>query len=65
MTKNEGAILSAYTGIMLCDFKDMHEYAEKVLGRPIWTHEFGSDAVANALKIASEKDFLLVMGSLK
>ena len=39
MTKREGAILSAYTGCLLCDFNDFHKYIEELLGRPVFTHE--------------------------
>ena len=40
MTKEEGLILSAYTGNLLVpDFADVHEFIEKLLGRPVWTHE--------------------------
>lgn len=36
-----GAVLSAYTGVLLCEFCDMHEYIQHVFGRPVWTHEMG------------------------
>jgi hypothetical protein len=58
MTKREAAIVSAYTGILLGSFSDLHEYAEEVLRRPVWTHEFGSQGVADELKVASRPDFL-------
>lgn len=29
MTKQEAIIVSAYTGFLMCDFGDMHEYIEK------------------------------------
>ncbi len=29
MTKNEGAIISAYTGKLIGNFDDFHAYAEK------------------------------------
>ena len=35
MTKQEKVIVSAYTGVLMCDFSDMHEYIEKVMGRPV------------------------------
>ena len=41
MTKNEAVIISAYTGYLLTDnFSDVHAFCEKLLGRPIFTHEF-------------------------
>lgn len=39
MTKQERVIVSAYTGFLMCNFGDMHEYIEKIMGRPVWTHE--------------------------
>ena len=58
MTKQEKLIVSAYTGILMTDFSDLHEFAEKKLGRPIWTHEFAEESVMNALKDAVRIDFL-------
>ena len=43
MTKHEAIVVSAYTGFLMCDFSDVHEYIQKKLGRPIWTHEFAMD----------------------
>lgn len=41
MTHKEAVILSAYTGFLLVpDFKDVHRFCEKLLGRAIFTHEF-------------------------
>ena len=31
MTKNEGAIISAYTGKLIGSFDDFHAYAEKTI----------------------------------
>jgi hypothetical protein len=57
MTKREGAIISAYTGIMIGSFSDMHEYAEEKLARPIFTHEFANEALVKELKNAAKEDF--------
>jgi len=58
MTKREAAIVSAYTGIMLGSFADMHEYAEELFGRPVFTHEFGSKDVVDQLKELAKPDFI-------
>lgn len=58
MTKDEAAIVSAYTGVMLGKFSDMQKYAERVLGRPVWTHEFASEHVVDELKAATRPDFM-------
>lgn len=46
-TKEQAIIISGYTGIMACKFGDLQEDVEKRLGRPVWTHEFGSEAGLN------------------
>ena len=62
MTKREGCVLTAYTGLSLASsFYDFHKYAEELLGRPIFNHEFGNEDVAKEIKKASEKDFLEIM----
>jgi len=33
--------LTLESGISCCPFGDMHREAERLLGHPIWTHEFG------------------------
>lgn len=44
MTKQEAILISAYTGVLLTkSFSDVHGFCEKLLGRPIFTHEFASE----------------------
>ena len=64
MTKLEGAIISAFTGNLCCNFNEMHKYAEEKLGRPVFTHEFASKEVANKLKEKARPDFLALMEGL-
>ena len=56
MNKREAAIVSAYTGYLIGDFGDMHQYVEKLLGRPIWTHEFPD--VKEEMKAKAKPDFI-------
>lgn len=58
MTKREAAIVSAYTGYLIGEFSDFHAYAEEVMGRPIFTHEFPN--IADELKEKSKKDFMSI-----
>lgn len=58
MTKREAAIVSAYTGIMLGEFSDMHKYVEEILGRPVFTHEFPS--FSREIKESAKKDFMSI-----
>ena len=64
MTKNEGAIISAYTGKMIGDFGDFHAYAEKKMGRPILIFEFAQEKIWKELKEKTETDFLKVVRNL-
>lgn len=58
MTKREAAIVSAYTGYLIGEFSDFQSYAEGVMGRPIFTHEF--PYIAEELKDKSKKDFMSI-----
>lgn len=58
MTKEEKLIVSAYTGILMCDFSDLHEYIEKLLGRPVFTHELADKEVWKEIKNKCKPDFL-------
>jgi hypothetical protein len=61
LTKRQSAIIGAYTGVTAGPFSAIHEYAEEVLGRPIWTHEFASRQVMEELKSASFDDFMSIV----
>lgn len=39
MTKREAIVLSAFTGVLLCDFDDYHQYVEKLFGCSLSTGE--------------------------
>jgi hypothetical protein len=58
LTKEQAATIGAYTGVTCGNFADIHEYAEKLLGRPIWTHEFAREELADELREKSKEDFL-------
>lgn len=61
MTKNEAAIIMAYTGqVMLTgdDFDIFHRYIQKILKRPVFTHELGNESVWDEIKEKSKNDFL-------
>ena len=60
MTHREKVIVSAYTGILMCDFSDVHEYIEKILRRPVWTHELADKKIQDEIKAASKSDFLTI-----
>lgn len=60
LTKEQSAIISAYTGFLAGNFSDMHEYIEKVMKRPVFTHEMASPAFMDQLRQASKEDFLSI-----
>jgi hypothetical protein len=59
MTNEEKAIVMAYTGVcMLTEtkFHIFHEYVEKLMGRPVYTHELGF--LADEIKEKAKDDFI-------
>lgn len=61
MTKEEAAIVSAYTGILIGEFSDLHEYIEKILCRPVFTHELANKVVVAEIKEKSRNDFINII----
>jgi hypothetical protein len=60
MTAYEAAVVSAYTGVLIGSFDEIHRYAESIMGRPIYTHEFACKDFVNSLKQKSRSDFLSI-----
>jgi len=60
MTKDEAKVVMAYTGISIGEFSEFHGYAEELLGRPIFTHEFGSPSVMMEIKEKAREDFIML-----
>ena len=58
MTKQEKIIVSAYTGTLMYDFGDVHEYIERKLGRPVYTHELVDKNIWKEIEEKSKEDFL-------
>jgi hypothetical protein len=58
LTKEQAAVIGAYTGIACGPFSDIQEYVEKLLERPVFTHEFASKELSNEIKRKSKPDFL-------
>ena len=66
MTKYEAVVIETYTGIVMLtgyDRKYAYEYAEKLLGFPIFTHEFPK--YADKLKELSKPDFIEICRKLE
>lgn len=60
MTTAEKVVVSAYTGYLMCDFYFVHQYIERVMGRPVYTHEMGTDDFEKALREKVKPDFLKI-----
>ena len=60
LTKEQAAIIGAFTGVAVGSFGDIQEYAERLLGRPLWTHEFASKELAAELREAARPDLLAI-----
>ncbi len=60
LTEEQAAVVCAYSGILCGSMAAFHQYAERKLDRPIFTHEFASDSTWAELKEASRADFLSI-----
>ena len=59
MTKEECAIVTIYTGVAMLkgdDLEYLYRYAEKLMERPVFTHELA--ALADELKKRAKPDFI-------
>lgn len=51
MKHAEAVLVSAYTGVLLAkNFADVQMFRERLLERPIFTHEFGDEAVQKRIR---------------
>lgn len=60
LTKEHAAIIGAHTGLLAGPFSEMHEYIEKIMGRPVFTHELANDKTVAEIKQKSKADFLAI-----
>lgn len=58
MTAQEAAVVSAYTGFLLGDFATMHQYVEKIMERPVYTHEMGDQRITGEIRQRAKADFV-------
>ena len=60
MTLKERVIIETYTGYCMTDSEERNEvykYMEKLLGRPVFTHELGSKEIQEQLREKALPDF--------
>jgi hypothetical protein len=60
LTREQAAIIGAYTGITCGPFADVHQKAEQLFGRPIWTHQFADKELMTELRALARPDFLAI-----
>ena len=60
MTNKEKIVVSAYTGVLMCDFNEMHRYIEEKLKRPVLTHELRDEKIIEKIRDAARNDFLSI-----
>lgn len=58
MTKQERLIVSAYTGVLMCEPSEFNRYVEQLLHRPVFTHELANADVWKEIKEKSRPAFL-------
>jgi hypothetical protein len=62
LTMEQAVVVSAYTGFLVCPFDQMHAEIEKRLGRPVWTHEMGSEKfMDDQVRPAFKADFVAML----
>ena len=61
ITDEQGIIITAYTGVLMCDFAAFHLAVQAKLGRPVWSHEFAVREVADEIKAAFREDFMAIL----
>lgn len=62
LTVGQAVVITAFTGISTGHASEFHSYAERKLGRPIFTHEMAAKEFWAELKDASRSDFLELCG---
>ncbi len=60
LTKEQAAIVGAFTGFTAGPFGDIREYAERKLGEPLSTIAFAMPEFAERLRAAAKEDFLAI-----
>ena len=58
LTREQAAVIGAYTRILAGPFEDMHELVERVLNRPVQTFEFADPQTVEEIKTAVKPLFI-------
>lgn len=60
MTTKERVIVSAYTGIRMCDMDLIEAYVQEKLGRPVLSNEWGDRHFHEIVQAVVAEDFLML-----
>jgi len=60
LTRQQAAVLTVMTGVLCGEFSDFHEYVERIMGRPVFTHEMADEAFWLEAKRRARTDFLKI-----
>ena len=60
MTTKERVIVSAYTGIRMCDMDLIEAYVQEKLGRPVLSNEWGDQRFNEIVQAMVAEDFLML-----
>ena len=60
MTTKERVIVSAYTGIRMCDMDLIEAYVQEKLGRPDLSNEWGDQRFHEIVQAMVAEDFLML-----
>ena len=60
MTTKERVIVSAYTGIRMCDMDLIEAYVQEKLGRPALSNEWGDQRFHEIVQAMVAEDFLML-----
>jgi len=58
INKKEATIITAHTGILIGNFDEAHKYMEKIIKRPLYTHELAFESVIKEIREKSKEDFM-------
>lgn len=58
MTDRERLVVSAYAGVLMCDFAKFQSYVEELRGRPVFTHEMGLPDTYEEIKRKCQSEFM-------
>ncbi len=60
LTREQAAIIGAYTGVTCGPFGDVHEYAERLMGESLTTIAFAMPQFVSKLRERARDDFLSI-----